>query len=165
MGENTPVTNREAIMRSAVRYAPVIAMALSMALVGCEQDPESPTAPPIVPTPALTADVVGAAGLALSGVTAGRASSCGLTSDGRAYCWGDNAFGEIGDGTTTGRLTPVAVAGGLHFRQLTAGFSTCGVTTDRLAYCWGQNLNGVLGDGTTAQRLTPVAVGGGHRFS
>jgi alpha-tubulin suppressor-like RCC1 family protein len=87
-------------------------------------------------------------------VSAGGFHSCGLTSDNRAYCWGHNepstyadGSGELGDGTTISRLTPVAVFGGLHFRVVSAGTQhTCGVTTDSLAYCWGLNTFGSLGE-------------------
>ena len=54
-------------------------------------------------------------------VTIGSAHSCGLTLEGRAYCWGDNFFGQLGDGTKTDRLRPVAVAGGLLFSSVSAG--------------------------------------------
>jgi alpha-tubulin suppressor-like RCC1 family protein len=96
----------------------------------------------------------------------GSAHTCGVTTDDRAYCWGRNAaVGALGDGTTTDRLTPVAVAGGLSFRQVSAGgFHTCGVTTTNLAYCWGYNADGQLGDSTTTRHLRPVRVAGGHRF-
>jgi alpha-tubulin suppressor-like RCC1 family protein len=99
-------------------------------------------------------------------MTAGLEGSCGLTSDSRGYCWGLNNFGQLGDGTRTNRLTPVAVLGGLHFRQLSVGANgtTCGVTTDHLAYCWGGNVAGAFGNGTTTQSSTPVTVGGGHTF-
>ena len=63
------------------------------------------------------------------------------------------------------RLAPVAVAGGLFFREVSAGAShTCGVTSDNQAYCWGSSSDGQLGDGTTTNRPTPVAVAGGLRF-
>ena len=99
-------------------------------------------------------------------VSGGGLHTCGLTLDGRLYCWGDNGFGELGDGTTTDRLKPVAVAGGLRFRQVSAGrVHTCAVTTDYRAYCWGANEDrGTLGDGTETNRRTPVPVVGGHRF-
>jgi hypothetical protein len=44
-----------------------------------------------------------------------------VTTGNRAYCWGANVAGELGDGTTTSRLTPVPVVGGLSFRQIRAG--------------------------------------------
>jgi alpha-tubulin suppressor-like RCC1 family protein len=100
-------------------------------------------------------------------VSTGDGYTCGVTLEDRAYCWGANIYGRLGDGTVeTDRLTPVAVAGGLRFRMVHAGgLHTCGLTTDDRAYCWGLNLDGQLGDGTTAYyRLTPTAVAGGRRF-
>jgi alpha-tubulin suppressor-like RCC1 family protein len=99
-------------------------------------------------------------------VSSGLVHTCGLTPDNRAYCWGSNPFGALGDGTRTRRLKPVAVSGGLRFRQLSAGgFHTCGVTTGYRAYCWGANDDrGTLGDGTEIDRLTPVPVAGGRLF-
>jgi alpha-tubulin suppressor-like RCC1 family protein len=78
-----------------------------------------------------------------------------------AYCWGRNDLGQLGDGTRTQRLTPIAVAGGRFFRQVSAGTGhTCGVTPADRAFCWGSNQFGQLGDGTRNIRLTPVAVAG-----
>jgi alpha-tubulin suppressor-like RCC1 family protein len=83
-----------------------------------------------------------------------------VTTDDQAYCWGDNGLGQLGHGTHTRRLTPVPVAGGLRFVQVSSGYThTCGVTTDHRVYCWGHNGSGQLGDGTQGtNRLTPVAV-------
>jgi alpha-tubulin suppressor-like RCC1 family protein len=103
-------------------------------------------------------------GLRFKRVTAGVFHTCGETTTNRAYCWGGtsyNNFGQLGDGTTTGRLTPVAVAGGLYFRQLSAGdYHTCGKTSTDVGYCWGYNAVGQLGDGTTIDRPKPRAVVG-----
>jgi alpha-tubulin suppressor-like RCC1 family protein len=97
--------------------------------------------------------------LLLTRVTAGTFNTCGETRGQRAYCWGSNSRGELGDGTTTQRLTPVAVVGGLSFRQLTAGASaTCGKTVKDEAYCWGANSEGQAGDGTFGDHLTPTPV-------
>ena len=143
-------------MRSHV----LLSLALLALTLGCREDAKSPTAPDFPPAAAITASA-----LVFSQVSAGTHHSCGVTSDDRAYCWGRNSDGQLGDGTTTRRVVPVPVAGTLRFRQISAGFSsTCAVTTDYRAYCWGTNDIGQLGDGTTDRRLQPAAVAGGHQF-
>src|SRR5437016_14524115 len=96
-----------------------LATGILMALVGCQENSESPTSPQEPAAPALAA--AAAQPLSFQQVSAGFSHNCGLTLDGRAYCWGQNEAGQLGDGTTLQRLTPVAVAGGLRFRQVSAG--------------------------------------------
>jgi alpha-tubulin suppressor-like RCC1 family protein len=143
------------------QLAPVLAPALVLAALGCREDAESPTAPE--PKPAL--DIAPAQALAFRQVSAGSDYTCGVTTDDRAYCWGSNFFGQLGDGTSENtRLTPVPVAGGLLFRRVDAGSEhTCGVTIENLAYCWGFG-GGGLGNGTLPGSPMPVAVAGGRRF-
>lgn len=90
-------------------------------------------------------------------MSVGAAHTCALTSDGSAYCWGDNAFGQLGDSTTTGRVNPTAVVGGLKFTSISAGADqTCGITTDGLVACWGRNQAGEIGVSVAVpQQLTP----------
>lgn len=106
-------------------------------------------------------------GLTFATVSSGGINfTCGLTAANAAYCWGNNWYGQLGDGTMTDRHTPVAVTGGPTFVTATAGLNhTCGLTADSLAYCWGRNTFGQLGVGDTTRRLTPVAVAGGLRFA
>jgi alpha-tubulin suppressor-like RCC1 family protein len=85
----------------------------------------------------------------------------GLTVDGLAYSCGDNANGQLGDGTTTDRSSPVAVVGGHVFIKAVVG---AGLKADGSVWTWGNNANGELGNGTTVSRSSPVAVIGGHKF-
>ncbi|HEY7613055.1 MAG TPA: hypothetical protein VH764_08665, partial [Gemmatimonadales bacterium] len=101
-------------------------------------------------------------GLRFRHVSAGDRFTCGITTDDRAYCWGRNVEGQLGDGTETIRFRPVPVAGGRRFRQVRAGAShTCAITPADVAFCWG---SGALGDGAIAQHSTPVRVAGGLRW-
>jgi len=99
-----------------------------------------------------------AGGLTFANVSAGNGHSCGVTTEGNAYCWGQNTLGELGIGTSTGpdrcingdtlacSTLPVPVSGGLTFATVTAGGNgTCGVTTGGAAYCWGSGLRGLVG--------------------
>ncbi|SEC67079.1 Alpha-tubulin suppressor [Nocardioides exalbidus] len=92
-------------------------------------------------------------------VTAGGWTSCGTTSSGTAYCWGENSMGSVGDGTITNRNRPTVVTGGLQFSQLSATWGrTCGVTPTGQVWCWGENSNGELGNGTRTNSAKPVQV-------
>ncbi|CAN5896529.1 hypothetical protein BH24GEM1_BH24GEM1_01920 [soil metagenome] len=133
---------------------------LLIGALGCQEQSDAPTAPGLDPAMAVSALAV-----TFSQVNAGGTHSCALVADGRAFCWGSNSNGQLGDGTLTRRTTPVAVAGRLRFAQISAGARhTCAVTTDNRAYCWGDNGSGRLGEGGGVDRWTPTAVAGGRKF-
>ena len=95
-------------------------------------------------------------------LVAGTSHTCAVTPEGSAKCWGWNANGQLGDGTTTDRLTPTEVTGlssGVSSISLGMGH-TCAVTTAGAALCWGSNGMGQLGDGTTTAKYVPTAVSG-----
>jgi alpha-tubulin suppressor-like RCC1 family protein len=81
--------------------------------------------------------------------------------NGAAYCWGYNANGGLGKGTTTGSYTPVAVTtltSGITEIQTTR-FSSCAIYNGS-ARCWGENTIGKLGNGNTSQQNSQVQVSG-----
>ncbi len=92
-------------------------------------------------------------------ISAGWDHTCALLSTDQVACWGDNKFGEIGDGSRTDRLFPTLVSGLSGVAQVSAGYDhTCALLTGGTVKCWGNNATGELGDGTTTQQKTPVAV-------
>ena len=75
---------------------------------------------------------------------AGAGHTCALTSAGQAFCWGNNVFGEVGDGSTDDVATPAAVVTELRFAQIAAmDRNSCGITADGVADCWGANPSSV----------------------
>jgi alpha-tubulin suppressor-like RCC1 family protein len=103
---------------------------------------------------------------AVAAIEIGGSHSCAITTSGSAKCWGENTYGQLGDGTTANKLTAVVVTG------LTSGIATisaggsvaptsylaCALTTAGKVKCWGSNGSGQLGDGTTTQRTIPIDV-------
>jgi alpha-tubulin suppressor-like RCC1 family protein len=102
--------------------------------------------------------------LGLSGVTAisaaGIAQACVVLDDGQARCWGDNGFGQLGDGTSTSSSSPVAVANVTHAVDIAVhGSHACVLQSDARVWCWGNNTSGQLGNGTTIGSNVPVLAG------
>jgi len=135
-----------------------------------------------------TMPVAVAGGLTFKTVSAAGVHSCGVTTSGAPYCWGDNLHDLLGSGTQaqptgpeqcrdtadveTGyeapsiipcSTVPVKVAGGLNLASLTTGgmnYFACGLTSTGVAYCWGGD-RGISGIPSSA----PVAVAGGLTFA
>ncbi|MEO8107319.1 MAG: RCC1 repeat-containing protein [Actinomycetes bacterium] len=104
-------------------------------------------------------------GKTLVAIDAGYAHVCALDTAGRVYCWGNNFYGELGNGLTKNRASPVAVdvsgaLAGKTLADISAGdATTCAVSSAGRAYCWGDGGSGQIGDGTTSSRnVVPRAV-------
>ncbi|MDO8671307.1 MAG: chromosome condensation regulator RCC1 [Dehalococcoidia bacterium] len=100
----------------------------------------------------------------VSRIDAGGSHTCAVTSGGNnVECWGWNAYGQIGNGTSGNQYTkPVAVSGlAITVTAIAGGaFHNCVLTSEGGVKCWGYNNRGALGDGTTTSRPTPVDVSG-----
>jgi alpha-tubulin suppressor-like RCC1 family protein len=95
-------------------------------------------------------------------IAAGWQHTCALMNTGVVKCWGMNAWGQLGDGTTTLRAAPVDVTGlPAPALKISAGEQhTCAILNTGAAMCWGGNWAGQLGNGTYDNSAIPVAVTG-----
>ena len=104
----------------------------------------------------------------VSAVSAGDQHTCAIVvnpvslSPPSVRCWGSNAYGQLGRGTTGGDFSTPAVVPGTSGAIAVAagGRHSCAVLATRAVVCWGFNANGQLGDGTTTQRNTATPVSG-----
>jgi len=92
-------------------------------------------------------------------VAAGTRHTLALKADGTVWSWGFNYFGQLGDGTTKDKLSPMPIIGLTNVTYIAAGdFHSLAVKTDGTVWAWGYNSSGQLGDGTTTDSNIPVQV-------
>lgn len=101
-------------------------------------------------------------GKTVTAVAVGNSYTCAIA-DGRAYCWGSNTNGQLGNGSTGSQPSPVAVdtstgLGNKTVTSITAGASHSCAVADGWAYCWGLGTNYRLGSGSETQQNSPIAI-------
>ena len=98
---------------------------------------------------------------ALATAALGETHCLAATDTGQVYSWGNNYFGQLGDGTTTSRYTPSVIGGLANVTQVAAGdHHSLALRNDGTVWAWGGNQLGQLGDGSTTSRSSPAKVSG-----
>ena len=93
-------------------------------------------------------------------VAAGDNYTVAVRSDGTLWAWGENRRGQLGDGTTTNRSSPVQIGTDSDWQSVAAASAhTVALKRDGTLWAWGHNSSGQLGDGTTVSKTSPVQVG------
>lgn len=93
-------------------------------------------------------------------ISTGGQSTCFVKANGNLRCMGENAWGQVGDGTNKDRLRSVQIGGAEWKSVSTSGATTCAVKLDSTLWCWGMNSRGQLGQGERGQKWKPAKVGG-----
>lgn len=101
----------------------------------------------------------------MGAIAAGDQHTCGLSTSGTAYCWGNGGHGRLGNGDTLRHEDPTLVAGELSFTSISAGTHTCAIALGGVGYCWGNGVFGQLGNGGTTLKTVPTAISGGLSFT
>ncbi len=93
-------------------------------------------------------------------ISGGSQHTAAIKADGTIWAWGQNTYGQLGDGTTTNRRAPVQIGTSNNWQSVAAAqLHTLALKTDGTLWAWGNNGYGQLGDGTTTDRSTPVQIG------
>ena len=92
-------------------------------------------------------------------ITAGLEHSCALHESGSTFCWGNNQYGRLGNGTNLTSMVPMEVAGITDAVAITAGSRhSCALHQDGTISCWGNNTRGQLGNGSKDDSSVPKQV-------
>lgn len=146
--------------------APIPTITATLTVTGT---PTSTPTATLTPTPTTTPQPCNSL-FGVAAIRAGTNHTCALLEDSTVWCWGDNHYGQLGDGTELNSALPVHVCAatggaGVPCAPLTdvaaieaGGHHNCALMDDSTVRCWGNNSSGQLGDGTNGDRLIPTVV-------
>ncbi|HTP51601.1 MAG TPA: hypothetical protein VMK42_12940 [Anaeromyxobacteraceae bacterium] len=97
--------------------------------------------------------------ISAGGTPLGGAHTVALQTNGSLWAWGDNTYGELGDGTTTSQRAPEQIGTATYIAVAAGGFHTAALQSDGTLWAWGYNASGQLGDGTTTSQSVPEQIG------
>ncbi|MDR6966721.1 alpha-tubulin suppressor-like RCC1 family protein/ligand-binding sensor domain-containing protein [Flavobacterium arsenatis] len=93
-------------------------------------------------------------------IAGGRNFTLAIKSDGTLWAWGNNSYGQLGDGTTVNKLVPTQISTSTDWESVSAGFGhSVAIKNNGTLWTWGFNLQGQLGDGTNTNKTVPTQIG------
>jgi alpha-tubulin suppressor-like RCC1 family protein len=105
-------------------------------------------------------DVIGISYAITPQIAIGYEDTVALKSDGSLWAWGENNFGQLGDGTTDNQSMPTRIGSENNWVSVAVGFAhTVALKSDGSLWAWGNNDHGQLGDGTTDNQSMPTRIG------
>lgn len=151
-GDLGQMTHPERGLRRAVRGW---VTAFAAAMIGCEGGQAAPISDTCEEAPVAPTDVIGRVVV----LAAGDDNVCAVFEDGVMRCWGDNGWGQLGDGTLVGGRRARQTLGLPPVRQVAVATEhICALTTGQCVFCWGGGWEGQLGTGELSSSRSPLLV-------
>ena len=92
-------------------------------------------------------------------ITAGYKMTCGMRTSDELYCWGNNDYGQVGDGTSERRNEPTPIATNIGLNKVSGGLEhSCAILVTSEIECWGRNQFGQLGNGNRTKQSIPISI-------